>query len=199
MKLKDIQKYDESISILKKAVHAYPDFTVTAYDWIGSMRAKENRWQEAVNAGEIALQYNENAVIKQNVTLIYCNVGIALKKIGKNKEAAAYLDKAIDGFGTDLRKDPDNIKTIITLGNALAEKGDFVQATAYFQQAVDKDPYDVNNHLLLAQALIVQGLHEQATEKLQQGIWFMEDNGQKDGAAQLRDYLKLIPWPAPPK
>jgi len=199
MKLKDNQKYDESISILKKAVHAYPDFTVTAYDWIGSMLAKQNRWPEAVNAGEIALQYNENAVIKQNVASIYYNVGVALKKIGKNKEAAAHFDKAIESFGTDLRKDPDNIKTIIILGNALAEKGDFVQATAYFQQAVNKNPYDVNNHLLLAKALIMQGLYEQAVEKLQQGIRFMEDNGQKDGAAQLRDYLKSTPWPATPK
>ncbi len=189
MKLKDNQKYDESISILKKAVHAYPDFAVTAYDWIGSMLAKESRWQEAVNAGEIAIQYNENAVIKQNVALIYCNVGVALKKIGKNKEAATHFDKAIEDFGTDLRKDPDNIKTIIALGNALAENGDFVRATAYFQQAVDKSPYDVSNHLLLAKALIMQGLREQAVEKLQQGIRFMEDNGQKDGAAQLRSYL----------
>ena len=121
---------------------------------------------------------------------IYYNVGIILKKIGKNKEAAAHFDKAIDGFGTDLRKDPDNIKTIIAFGNALAEKGDFVQATAYFQQAIDKDPYDVNNHLLLVRALMVQGLHKQAAEKLRQGIRFMEDNGQKDGASQLRDYLK---------
>jgi spermidine synthase/lipopolysaccharide biosynthesis regulator YciM len=190
MKLKDNQKYDESISILRKAVHAYPDVTVTAYDWIGSMLAKQSRWQEAVNAGQVALQYNENAVIKQNVALIYCNVGIALKKIGKKKEAAAHFDKAIEGFGTDLRKDPDNIKIIIALGNALAEKGDFVRATAYFQQAVDKNPYDVDNHVLLVQALRAQGLHELAAEKLRQGIRFMEDNGQKDGAAQLRDYLK---------
>lgn len=191
--LRDNQKYDEGISILRKAIHTCPELTVIAQDWIGSMLAKQNRWQEAVTAGEIAIQYNENSAIKQNVASIYYNVGIALKKIGKNKEADAHLDKAIEDFGASLRKDPNNTKTIIALGNTLAEKGDFIQATAYFQQAVDKNPYDVNNHLLLAQAFMVQRLYKQAAEKLQQSIQFMEANGQRDKAIQLRNYLKSNP------
>lgn len=193
MKLRDNQKYNESVSILKKVVHIYPEFTVTAYDWISAMLTKQGRWQEVVNAGENAIQYNENAAIKQNVASVYCNVGIALRKMGKNKEAWAHFDKAVENFQAQLAKDPDSIKIIIALGNALAEKGDFVQATAYFQQAADKDPYDINNHLLLTQALMVRGLHKQAIEKLQQSIRFMEDNGQKDKAAQLQDYLKSTP------
>jgi spermidine synthase len=197
-RLQDSQKYDESISIFRKAAHMYPEFTVTAYDSIGSMLAIEGRWQEAIDAGNFAIRYNDIAVIKEDVAAIYCSVGVVLKKIGRNKEAAAYFDKAIEGFGADLKQAPDNIDIIIALGNALTEKGDFVQAAEYYQQAVDKDPYDANNHLLLAQVLVTQGLYEPATEELQEGIHLMEDNGQKDGAAQLRDYLESTLLPSPP-
>ena len=54
------------------------------------------------------------------------------------------------------------------------------------------NPLDVKNHLKLAFALKFQGRYDEAVEQLRTGIRIMSENGRKDDAAELQEYLKQI-------
>jgi spermidine synthase len=190
--LENKNEYDACISKFRKAMDIYPELTVTAYEQIGLALAKQGKWEEAIDAGQRALQYNEKAEVKQSVAMLHYNIGTTLKKIGRNNEAWAQLGKAVEGFRADLVKDPNSVKTITELGNAYAEKGDFARAAGCFQQAVDKDPSDINNQMLLAQSLMARGLYDQAVEKLRKCEELMTNNGRADDALKARDYIKRI-------
>jgi spermidine synthase len=193
MSLKDKEKYDESIDALRKAANLYPEWlTVRAYDWIGALLSKQSRWQEAASAGETAIRYNEEAIVKQDVAAIHLNVGIALKQMGRNKEALAHFNKAIAMFRSDLAKDPNSIKTMVALGNAMAETGDFIHAAGVFQQAVDKDPSNMDYQMLLAKSLMADKLYDRAIERLRQCAEFMANNGREDDARKAREYIEYI-------
>jgi tetratricopeptide (TPR) repeat protein len=95
-------------------------------------------------------------------------------------------------FSEALRLKPDSAKTAFRLGDTLAKKGDFRQATEYFRQAVEMNPLDMKNHSKLALALVFQERYDEAVEQLRTGIRIMSGNGRKDDAAELQKYLKLI-------
>ena len=93
-----------------------------------------------------------------------------LKKLGRKDEAVEYMHCAIREYRQHLTKDPDSISIVRRLGSALAENGDFSEATKYFRRAVDMEPSNVQNHLSLARALVIQKHYDEAINQLHKGI-----------------------------
>ena len=184
-------KWDESIAKYEAAISVYPPISITAFSVIGEIQASQGKWEEAISAAKSALEYNANAEVKQNVATIHYNIAFALKKLGKNDEASEHLHKAIQEYQKLLLRKPGSIDTVRAIGNALAESGDFSEATKYFQQAVDMGPYNVENHSLLVKALVIQERYYEAIRQLHKGIQLMLDNNQKDDAVTLE---RLLEW-----
>ena len=194
LNLKSQGKLDESIAMYKEIIKIDPTKSsrAWAYNEIGEILVRQGKWQQAINAGKSAIEYNEKAKVKHSMSNIHYNMSSALKKLGRNEEASKYRHKAIEGYREDLAKTPDSIKIMRHLGNALTEVGQFSEGTEYLQQAADMDPFDMKNHLTFARALLIQERYDEAIEQLGQGLRFMLEHGRKDDAAVLRRLLRLV-------
>jgi len=191
-RLKEKGKLDESILKYKDVISVDPRLSIKAYNEIGMILAGQGKLQEAIKAFKSAVEYNEEAEVKQSMSNIHYNIGVALQRLDNNDEATKYLHKAIHGYQEDLAKNPDSIKIVSRLGNALAAVGNFSEATKYFQQAVNLAPYVIENHSLLAQALTIQERYDEAITELKKAISFMLHIDNKDAAAELQKLLEYI-------
>jgi len=198
-KLESQGKLDESIAIYKELIKVDPTESIMAYNNIGQILAGQGKWLEAIDAAKSAIEYNEKAKVKHSMSDIHYNVSLALEKLGRNEEASEYMHKAIEGYQEDLAQEPDSIKTLRNLGNALVEVGRFSEATKYLQQTVDMEPSEVESHLALSKALLTQQRYDEAIAVLkkainlfsharderaiieaQRYIWFIEDKSKND-------------------
>jgi len=185
-------RFDESISRCEAAISVYPPVSIMAFNKIGEVQASRGKWEGAISAAKSALEYSAKAEKKQSMSDFYCNIGFALKKLGRNDEASRYIHKAIEGYMEDLSQKPDSVETVRRLGNALAEDGNFSEAIKYFQQAVNMEPYNVENHSLLVKVLTIRGRYDEAIKQLHKGIQLMLGNSQKDDAVTLERLLELV-------
>lgn len=191
-RLREQGGWEESISKYRDVISADPDLSIEAYNNIGMVLASRGKLELAIEAFKGALEYNDAAEEKQSMSNIYYNMGVAFRRLGKNREASEYLDLAIRGYRQDVVKRPGSAKIASRLGNALATVGKFNEATECFQQAINLDPYSISNHSMLAQALVMQGRHDEAIETLKKSIGFMSHIGEKDAAGQLQNQLEFV-------
>jgi tetratricopeptide (TPR) repeat protein len=126
------------------------------------------------------------------MTHVFYNIGIALKKIGKNDESSEYLHKAIQGYRELLVDIPDSVTIVSRLANALLETGNPGEATTYLQQAVIVDPYNVKSHSKLAEALVTQQRYDEAIAGLEAAVEFFSDTGDKEAAVKLQNHLETV-------
>jgi len=190
--LKEKGKWDASISKYEDAISAYAPVSIAAYTEIAWILAEQGKWEQAINAAKSALEYNAKAEVKRSVSSIHHNISLALKKLGRNGEASKHLNQAVQGYQQDLAKEPGSITIISRLGDVHAEKGNFAEATKYFQQAVDMNPFDSENRSKLAQTLVFQERYDEAIEQLHKGIRMMLEQGREDDAAKLQERFQAI-------
>jgi len=190
--LKENKKWDQSISKYRDVISTDPALSIKAYNAMGMIFAGQGKHQEAVEAFTNALKYNQNAEVKQSMSNIHYNIGIASQRLGDSKEASSHLAKAIEGYREDLSKDPNSTQIMVRLGNVLAEIGNFKEAAGYFQQAVNLEPYDVKNHSLLAQVLTIQGRYDEAVAGLKKAVTFMRYIGNEEAAVELQKYIDFV-------
>lgn len=169
---------DRAVSHLNRAIEVRPDVAKLQH-YLGTVLTEQGKFDQATQHFEKSLQLNPNQF------LAHQDLAAVFYKQEKFDQAITHLTKALG-----LR--PDSAKTVRRIGDALAEKGNLKQATKYFQQATDMNPLDVKNHLKLAFALKFQGRYDEAVEQLRTGIRIMSENGRKDDAAELQEYLKQI-------
>ena len=189
--LKEKGKWQQSIAKYKEAANATSSMTVIAYEGIAGVFAKQGKWEEAIRAGEKALEHNENALVKRDLPDLNKNLGVVLKSIGKTAKASAYLDKAIEGYQRNLAKTPDSVEIVYQLGDTFAETGNLIEATKYFRQALDMNPLDIKNHSTLAKILIVQKRYDEAAENLRNSIGFMREKAREKDAITLQRMLEF--------
>jgi spermidine synthase/Flp pilus assembly protein TadD len=185
-------EWEESISKYKDVISVDPTLSIKAYNEMGMILAGRGKLEEAVDAFKGALEYNDKAEFKQSMSNVHYNISVALQRLDSNDEASEYMYRAIQGYRQDLAKSPNSTKIAGRLGNALAEVGNFSQATEYFQQAVNLNPYDTGNHSTLAQALVFQERYDEAIAGLREAVSFMLRIGDKEAAAKLQKHLELV-------
>jgi spermidine synthase/Tfp pilus assembly protein PilF len=191
-RLKAKEQWDECILKFEDVISVDPGLSIQACNEIGMIEAGRGRLTEAIEAFKSALEYNEKAEVRQSMSNINYNIGIALQRLDDNKQAVTYLRNAIRGYREDFAKEPDSAKIAARLGNALATVGNFTEAAEYFRQAVNLDPLDIGNHSMLAQVLSIQGHYDEAIAELQKAIAFMSQTGNEEAAGRLRKLLELI-------
>lgn len=192
---KDLRKngrWDKSISRYKDVIATDPTLSIAAYNDMGLILVAQNRLEEAIDVFKNAIEYNEKAELKQSMSNINYNIGTTLKKVGKDDEASEYLRRAIQEYREDLRERPDSIDSVSRLGNALAENGQFSEATKYFQIAVDMNPYHMINHTILVQVLLIQERYDEAIAALKKAATSMSHIGDTEATAKLKQYLEFV-------
>jgi len=190
--LKAKEKWDECILKFEDIISVDPGLSIKAYNEIGMIQAGRGRLAEAIEAFKSALEYNEKAEVRQSMSNIHYNIGIALQRLGDNDEASKHLHNAVRGYREDFAKEPGSAKIAGRLGNALATVGNFTEAAEYFRQAVNLDPLDIGNHSMLVQAMAIEGRYDEAIAELQKAIAFMSQTGNKEAAGELKKLLEFV-------
>jgi tetratricopeptide (TPR) repeat protein len=175
IKLENQGKLDESLEMYKEAIKLDPAKSITAYNSIGQILASQGKWQQSIDAAKSAIEYNEKAGGKHSMADMYFNIALASEKLSRNEDASEYLHKAIEAYQKDLAQEPNIVKTLRNLGNALVKAGRSSEATEYLQQAVDREPFKVENHLSLADALSEQQRYDEAITVLKKAIDFFSN------------------------
>jgi predicted membrane-bound spermidine synthase/Tfp pilus assembly protein PilF len=191
-KLESQGKLDESVAIYKELIKAIPTMSITAYNDMGQILAKQGKWQQAIDAAKSAIEYNQKAKIKHTMSDMYFNISLASKELGRDKDASEYIHKAIEAYREDLAQEPNSVKTLRNLGNALVEVNRFSEATKYLQQAVDMDPLELKNHSALAKALLAQQRYDEAIEVLKKAIASFSNARNEPAVIELQRYLWFI-------
>ena len=185
-------KLDESIATWKELIDINPIMAVTAYGEIATMRLQQGRLNEAAQAFQQAIQYNEKAEFKIDVAGIHLDLAFLLKDLKQSEQSREHLGKAIEGFRKTLTKDPKSIQTLSRLGVALAEVGRFSEATEYLQQAADMNSFEVESHLSLAKALLTQQRYDEAIAALKKAIGSFSRIEDEKAVDRLQKYLRFI-------
>jgi len=185
-------RFNESINNYRRAAQASPQLIVVAYNEIGLIYAQQGDYSKSVEAFQKAIEPGILSSEKVNVASIHFNLGVALQKLNRNKEATDHFLKAVEGFRKELKKFPNSPELYTRLGDTLASLGDFKAAAQAFQQALNLEPHSFINYYNLAKALEFQGLYDQAIAAAQKGVLYMQSVGQKEAAAQLQIYLDYL-------
>jgi tetratricopeptide (TPR) repeat protein/MFS family permease len=191
-KLKWRGKLDQSIATWKELIEINPTMAVTAYKEIAAIRLQQNRLNEAAQAFQQAIQYNEKAEIKIDVAGIHLDLAFLLKDMKQPEQSREHLGKAIEGFRKTLTKDPKSAQTLSRLGVALAETGRLSEATEYLRQAADMNSFEVESHLALANALLMQQRYDEAIAALKKAIVSFSRIGDEEAVDKLQNYLWFI-------
>jgi len=183
---------DQAITRYRQMLQLDPTHSIECYNEIALMLAAQGKTEECVETLRKALDYDEKAGLNSNMANIYFSLGVALKKLGKNDRARTQFDLAIAGYRQFLEKDPKSIKTLVRMGDALAESARFAEAARYFQKAVVLNPTILENHVKTIQAMQFAGQIDSAIEHTTRAIQFFTRHNQKQIAEPLQQYLQML-------
>ncbi len=138
----------------------------------------------------IQTRYWENTItlyehvirISPNYSLAYYNLGMALNKQGRTKEALAYFLKALDIF-------PDFAEANLNVGLLLSQTDQKERAIAYYIKSIQKKPDLVEARFNLANLLLDTGRLKDA-QKVYQGILSKQPKDPETLNALGRTYAK---------
>ena len=113
--------------------------------WYNLGRAKynENRFAEAISAFQQCLKLDPKNVKAED------NLGLSFAGMGRNEEAAAAYQRAVEWQEQLLAKNP---RPYIDLGSLLIDENRPKDAAAFLLQAIEIDPRDSKTHELLGKA-----------------------------------------------
>jgi len=148
---------------------------------------------EAIKMFRQALDADEEAKIKGEVAGIHYSLGVMLKRFGKTIEAKEHLDRAADLFREGAAgKYANNSKIHTRLGDALAENGNFSEASEAFLKAVTLDPLEPSVQMKLVQSLEFQGRFDEAIAASRRAYKLMMKNKQIEPATKFKEYAEYL-------
>lgn len=187
-------KLEESLKKYKDVIRLDPTQATLAYNDMALILAKQGKNEQAIETFYKALEADETAEIKGEVAGIHFSLGVLLKKVGKAEEAKEHLNKAAELFHKGLVKYPNSAKVYVRLGDALAENGNFKQASEAFAQAVALNPFNPAIRMKLVQSLEFQGQIDEAIVALQRGFQLMSRNKQVETAMKFKKYIEYLEY-----
>ena len=192
--LKQKGQFAESIENYLSAIKIYPTVSIQSYNEIGIMYARMGNLEQAVEAFNKAIRYNDESEHKSNMASIHYRLGVALKKLGKSEQATEQFHKAVEEFRRELAENPTSHESWRHLGDTLAQMGDFKAAAEAFKKAVALNPDDPAYYNNLVKALEYEGRYGEAIEVLKKQIQLMKDHKQDEAASQLQGYLESLEY-----
>ena len=179
----------ESIQKYRDLIKLTPEKSSDIYNQIGKIYVHLGRLGEAEKVFQQAIDHSES---KKSMPDIHFNLAYVLKRSNKTEEAARELQKAIEGYVRQLERNPGSSETHLVLAQALAEHGDYEEATKHLFQARDLHPSNLSRHQDLIRFLERQGRLDEAIEAARNGMNFMLHTDQKEAATFLRAYLQSL-------
>jgi len=192
-KLKEEQNWQQSIEKYQKALQLNPSMSIKAYNEIGLIYANQGNLPQAAQAFQNAIDYHRQTGAKEKIIAsLYFNLGAALQRMNEPNLAVEQFRNAAEEFRIEVNLHPDDVVLWSRLGGTLASIGDFEQASDAFRKAIALEPANPLYHNNLARSLEYLGKYDEAITVLQNAIDLMMQQGQREAAAQLEDYLKLL-------
>jgi tetratricopeptide (TPR) repeat protein len=182
----------ESIEKYLLAIKTDPIFSIQSYNEIGIMYAGMDYPEQAVEAFNKAIRYNDESGYKRGMAIIYYNLGLVLKKLGKSEQAIEQFQKAVEELRRDLAENSAYPQGWRCLGDTLAAMGDFKAAIEAFKEALALNPNDPAYYYNLAKVLEYDGRYGEAIEVLKKQIQLMKDHKQDEAASRLQGYLEFL-------
>jgi len=186
------EKWEDAVDKCRRAVRECPALSIEAYGNAGRILADHGLTSQALAALEAALQYNDSAQFKADVSGIHYNIGLLLRRMGRTEDASKQFAQAMEQLQKNLAVEPDSPKVLFRLGHVLATVGDFGRAIPYFRKALDILPADINHHITLAKALAADKQYGEAVRQLDESIKYMQEHDRSEEAAQLQELRKQI-------
>jgi len=187
-------KFEESLRRYEDLIRLDPTMATIAYNDMALILAEQSKNKEAIETFYKALEADEAAEIKGEVAGIHFSLGVLLKKVGNLEEAKGHLNKAVEGFRKGLTERPDSVKICVRLGDALAETGNFKEASEAFTHAVALNPLDPAIRMKLVQSLEFQGQIDEAIVALQRGFQLASRNNQVEMAMKFEKYIEYLEY-----
>ncbi|MBN1765961.1 MAG: fused MFS/spermidine synthase [Sedimentisphaerales bacterium] len=192
---KQQSQWQKSIEHFQLAVENNPSMAIKAYNDIGFIEASLGNMDKALQAYQKAVDFYEETGAKQKVIgSIYLNMATVYQRMGNNLQAKEMLDKAVAEFKVEVAQNPDSAILWTRLGDALAISGNLREASIAFQNAIDREPGNLLYYDNLIKSLEYQRRYEEAIDALQKGVDYFNDQGQKENALKLSNYLDAIKY-----
>jgi tetratricopeptide (TPR) repeat protein len=138
---KNVNRLDEAIEHLKKAIKIYPEFS-DAYTSLGAILVKQRKYDEAFDCFIKALTYNSKSHRAHH------NLGVYL--LMKRR-----LEEAISEFNKALAVEKDFLPSLLGLGIAYKYKKEFVKAKYYLRAALEENRKNIMTRLHLIETLFL--------------------------------------------
>ena len=190
--LKEKGQFQESIQNYLLALKAHPLASVQSYNEIGIMYGAMGNLEQAANAFNKAIEYNNRSEHKSSVASIHFNLGMMFKGLGKPQQSMLEFRKAAEGFRAEVTERPDYHEGWRRLGDTLATMGDFKAAVEAFKKALALDSAEPDYYGSLVRALEYDGRYDEAIEVLKKFIELMKQYKQNQDVAQLQTYLRSL-------
>lgn len=195
VRLQADRQYDRSIETYRQAVILNPALTLDACYRVGLIHMVQNRSDEAVAAFQDAVNAQRDVLGKRTaVAPIHMTWGILLDKMKKPKEAKEQFAKAAEWFRIELDENPGSVVAWVWFGDMQARLGDFKQASDAFAKALALEPSNPAHYEMLARSLDRQARYGEAIDVVRKHIKLMQNQGKKEEAGQLRQYVELLEY-----
>ena len=163
--LSSLGKFDEAISIYKKAVQIDPySINIKVYCNMAAAYSKLGRWDEAAEAFKLAIYADPN------YPDAYCGLGVAYDKLGLWNEAA-------QAYKESIRLQPYFADAHYNLGMVYTKLGRYSEAVEAFKEAIRLKPKPafLNAHYNLGVTYGKLGRHNEAIEEFRQAVQLNPD------------------------
>jgi tetratricopeptide (TPR) repeat protein len=187
-------RFAESIENYLSAIRANHTFSIQLYNEIGIIYNRMGNLEQAAQAFNKAIRYNDESEHKINMAIIYYNLGAVLKKLGKSEQATEQLHKAVEEFQIELSENPTYHRDWGCLGDIFTTMGDFKAAVEACEKALALDPANPVYCDNLIKALEYDGQYDQAIEVLKKYIPIMKLNKQDEAASLLQKHLEHLEY-----
>jgi len=187
-------KVEEGLRKYQDLIRVDPAGATKTYNDMGMLLSGQGRIWEAIEMFRKALQADQKAQIKSEVAGIHHDLGLLLKRVGNHNQAKEQFNKAIDLYRKGLIKYSNSPEVHGHLGDALAENGNFKEASTFFAKAVALNPVNPAMHMKLVQSLEFQGRFDEAIAGSRKAYEIMNHRQQSEAAAEFEKYTKYLEY-----
>ncbi|UCG60204.1 MAG: fused MFS/spermidine synthase [Phycisphaerales bacterium] len=195
---KDFQaesQWEKSIAKYEAAVQLNPTMAIKTYNEIGMIQVARGNLEKGEEAFRGAIAYHESREAKESaIASVYLNLGVLLRRMGKEPEAMQQLGKAVEWFRIDLEENPGSTVVWSRLGNTLATMGDLKGASASFEKALALEPANPIHYDVLVAALEFQGRYDEAIGVLRKQIELMKQQGDQEAVVRITRHMESIEY-----
>jgi protein O-mannosyl-transferase len=126
--------------------------SVANYYNLGLAHLQNKKYEEAIQNFDSSMKYSSP---DRDDSMIYNNIGLAKKGLGKNDEAKMDFIKSLE-------INPKSVEANINLGAIYFDQGKFAEAETQFSKALQLNPSDVSANFNLARTQAKLGRHKDA-------------------------------------